>query len=114
MTDASIRYSLFIDDERDPPRNDGRNWIVARDYLDVMLSLRRNGMPGYISFDHYLGENQKTGHDIAKMLVDLDLGGDPEFAIPEGFSYCVHSQNPVGRDDIDGLLGRYLHFREEE
>lgn len=107
------RYSLFIDDERDPPRNDGRIWHVARDWEDVMMSLRIHGMPSYISFDHDLGEGKHTGHDIAKFLIELDIGGDDDFALPEDFSYYVHSQNPVGRDNIQGILDSYLRFRNE-
>ena len=34
------RYCLFIDDERYPPRNDGRNWHVARNWDDVLMCLR--------------------------------------------------------------------------
>jgi hypothetical protein len=104
------RYSLFIDDERDPPR-DGRNWIVARHWEEVMMTLRRNGMPGYISFDHDLGQDYHTGHDIAKLLIDLDMDGDDDFALPPEFDFYVHSQNPVGRDNINGLLTKYLEFR---
>ena len=89
------RYSLFIDDERYPPR-DGRNWIIARNMHDVLMMLRIHGMPGYISFDHDLGEHEKTGYDIAKLLVDLDQGDDSNFALPAEFEFYVHSQNVCG------------------
>ena len=105
------RYSLFIDDERHPPYNDGRNWVIARDWEAVMMSLRIHGMPGYISFDHDLGEDHHTGYDIAKFLVELDMGGDLDFAIPENFDFYVHSQNPVGKKNIESYLNNYLEFR---
>jgi len=107
------RYSLFIDDERDPPRNDGRNWVVARDWEAVMMMLRIHGMPGFISFDHDLGIDNHSGHDIAKFLIELDMGGDSDFEIPEEFDFYVHSQNPVGKANIEGLLRNYLQFREK-
>jgi hypothetical protein len=104
------RYSLFIDDERDPPRNN-RNWHVARDWEDVMMSLRIHGMPGYISFDHDLGEDQHTGYDIAKFLVELDMNGDADFQLPESFDFYVHSQNPIGKRNIEYYLNNYLEHR---
>jgi len=106
------RYSLFIDDERMPPK-DGRNWIIARNWEDVMMCLRVHGMPGFISFDHDLGEDVHNGHDIVKLLIELDMGGDTDFALPEDFEYYIHSQNPVGKDNIQGLLDNYLKFRTE-
>lgn len=108
-----MRYSLFIDDERDPPRNDGRYWLVARDWRGVMTLLRVHGMPGYISFDHDLGEDTHTGYDIAKFLVALDMDGEAEFQLPKGFDFYVHSQNPVGRDNIEKYLRNYLEHRDE-
>lgn len=108
------RYSLFIDDERSPPRNDGRNWVVARDWEDVMMSLRIHGMPGYISFDHDLGDQKHTGYDIAKYLVELDMAGDPDFALPDDFDYYVHSQNPIGKRNIEAYLDNYLEFKRSK
>lgn len=107
------RYCLFIDDERFPPKNDGRHWVIARDWHEVMMMLRIHGMPGYISFDHDLGEDTHTGHDIAKFLIELDMGSDGQYVIPDDFDFYVHSQNPVGRDNIEGLLRNYLRFREK-
>jgi len=107
------RYSLFIDDERFPPRNDGRNWVIARDWEEVMMCLRIHGMPGYISFDHDLGDEKHTGYDIVKFLVELDMGEDLEFTLPEEFDYYVHSQNPIGKENIERYLDNYLRFRQK-
>lgn len=107
------RYSLFIDDERLPPRNDGRNWVIARDWEDVMMVLRIHGMPGYISFDHDLGDHTHTGYDIAKFLVELDMNGEEDFQLPDGFDFYVHSQNVPGKKNIETYLGNYLSFRDK-
>ena len=110
-------YHLFIDDERDPPR-DGNIWHVARDWEDVMMALRIHGMPQFISFDHDLGDDTYTGHDIAKLLVELDMSAieqdDSDFALPQGFDFYVHSQNPVGRDNIEGILRSYMKHKQKE
>jgi len=105
------RYSLFIDDERFPPRNDSKNWVIARTWEQVMMALHRNGMPGFISFDHDLGTDPHTGYDIAKFLVELDMDGDPDFAIPQDFTFYVHSQNPIGKANIELYLNNYLSMR---
>lgn len=107
------RYSLFIDDERFPPR-DGRRWVIARNMHDVLMMLRIHGMPGYISFDHDLGENEQTGYDIAKLLVDLDMGGDCDYALPAEFDFYVHSQNPIGKTNIEAYLNNYLDFKKKQ
>lgn len=105
-------YKLFLDDERDPPGNRWQ-WVIARDFTDVELAVWRNGLPEYISFDHDLGENEKTGLDIAKWLVDLDMAENSEFQFPENFDFYVHSQNPVGKANIEGYMRNYLDFKSK-
>lgn len=108
-----MMYSLFIDDEREPPRNDGRIWHVARDWEDVMMCLRIHGMPSYISFDHDLGDDQHSGYDIAKFLVELDMDGEDDFKLQDDFDFYVHSQNPVGKENIEKYLRNYIKHKNE-
>jgi hypothetical protein len=105
------RYSLFIDDERFPPQ-DRKNWVIARNWENVMMSLRMHGMPGFISFDHDLGDDTHSGMDIAKFLVNLDIDGEDDFKLPPEFDFYVHSQNPVGKENIEKYLRQYLEFRK--
>lgn len=109
-----MTYSLFIDDERFPP-DDGQGWRIARNLTEVASTLEEFGPPNFISFDHDLGETEPTGYDIAKKLVAGDLGelDGTEFAsgLPTDFSFYVHSQNPVGAENIRALLIGYLRFR---
>lgn len=107
-----MTYCLFIDDERYPP-DDGKDWIIARNEKDVVVSLIDKGMPSFISFDHDLGRDENTGYDIAKLLVKLDIEDD-NFSFPNNFSYYVHSQNPVGKENIIGYLDNYLNFKKDE
>lgn len=104
-----MTWSLFIDDERYPPR-DGRNWKIARTLDETIALIKQYDMPDHISFDHDLGDHTPSGHDIAKAIVDMDLDG--EINMPFDFSYYVHSQNPVGRDHIQALFKSYLDFKE--
>lgn len=98
---------LFLDDERDPPR-DGNEWHVVRSVPDAVAWVEANGFPGYVAFDNDLGDGQAEGWRFAQWLIerDLDRGG-----LPDGFGFHVHSQNPVRRADIEGRLSRYLAHR---
>lgn len=96
---------LFLDDERYPP-SDYNVWWIARSLDDVKRLYEDGIIPDFISFDHDLGENQPTGMDVVKWLVDRELNGIPVF--PAGFSFYVHSQNPVGAANIQSYLDSYL------
>ena len=65
------------------------------------------GYPDTVSFDHDLG-TEDTGFDFAHFLVDLDLDNG---TMPDTFTYTVHSANPVGVENITGLLDGYLRWK---
>lgn len=94
---------LFLDDVRIPDPQ--LPWNVVRSYEAAVEFVLNNGCPDVISFDHDLGEG-KSGYDFAKWLVEMDL--DKKIEIPLHFSYVVHSANPVGRENIIGLLESYM------
>jgi hypothetical protein len=100
---------MFIDDERHTPENWRKSYVVLRSYDDVVAFVERNGCPEFISFDHDLGPG-KCGYDIALWLINKDIDGEGKF-FPENFSYTVHSMNPIGRDNIVGLLDSYLRTK---
>lgn len=111
-------YQLYLDDVRNPPGppqwmvNDhpdlriGTTWVVARSFDDAVKHIKKEGMPYHISFDHDLGYNVPTGYDFAKWIVESVLDGDLE--IPEGFTFEVHSMNPVGKKNIYMLIKNFL------
>jgi hypothetical protein len=101
-------YNLFIDDERFPADN-GKDWIIARTLDDVKEIVEQRGLPLEISWDHDLGENQPTGFDIAKWMVDQELADLHRF--PDGFSFYVHSQNPIGKANIENYFFNYFRVR---
>lgn len=96
-------YRLFVDDERYPVEDD---WIIARSYEDAMWYVNNRGIPDYISFDHDLG-TEKTGYDLAKSLCEvlMDTGAPM-------FSYYVHSQNPVGKTNIQNYLEGFMAWQK--
>lgn len=121
---------LFLDDERMPedvtwvklpcPEKHNSNWNIVRNYGKFCTSIeylyKHTGyLPRFISFDHDLGRvhyvnaikglpanhgtDEKTGMDCAKWLVEFCLENNLDF--PE---YICHSQNPIGKENIVGLI----------
>jgi hypothetical protein len=110
-----MAYKLFLDDIRDfgwvYPNENPDEWIVCRSYDQAVAIVMEQGWPSAVSFDHDLGDGSPSGYDFAKWLVDLDLtSGD----MPDGFVFQIHSANPVGRENIQGLMGSYISFRISE
>ena len=93
---------LFLDDIRQPP---DATWVVVRSHDAFIDFLQSNPTPELISFDHDLGENAPTGMDCAKWLVENGCSG---------FDFTVHSANPPGRANIEGLLRNWLDFCKSE
>lgn len=102
-----MSYKLFLDDIRAPPSED---WVLARSFTEACIILKTKGFPWLVSFDHDLGE-ENSGYDFAHVLIEEDLNNQ---TMPEDFDYDVHSQNPVGKKNIDALLGNYLMFKKED
>lgn len=98
-----MKYKLFLDDMRYPTDN---NWVIARNMDDAVWYVTNYGLPHSISFDHDLADDhyiigqlhEKTGYDFAKWFTDHVV--ENQLTLPDGFSYQVHSMNPVGAENI--------------
>ena len=112
-----MTYKLFIDDERNPsdvtwirywefPHCYDEYWVVCRTLNEVKESLAMFGMPNFISFDHDLGQNEPTGYDIVKYIVNELM--EENLKLPDGFNFVVHSKNPVGKKNIELYFEQYL------
>lgn len=115
-----MTWNLFIDDERWPLDatwadwyDKKHEWMVARTWVEVRNLIDTYGMPEFISFDHDLGPEEVylNGYEIAQEIVDKDISG--EWQIPENFAFYVHSKNPIGKKNIEGLLNGYLKFKKD-
>ncbi|HRZ18568.1 MAG TPA: hypothetical protein P5136_00750 [Methanofastidiosum sp.] len=100
---------LFLDDIREAP---DKTWDVVRSYHEFIGYILVYGVPDLISFDHDLEFKssgyttpQYTGYDCAKYLVENNL---------EIKEFTVHSMNPVGRENIIGLLKNWQEFKRNE
>ncbi|WP_341199264.1 cyclic-phosphate processing receiver domain-containing protein [Croceibacter atlanticus] len=110
---------LWLDDLRNPFLNDEGTVPKENTHIEWVLSyeqftqwIERFGLPEIISFDHDLADvfsndrEEKTGMDCAKWLVDYCL--DNNVDLPK---YYVHSANPVGSKNINGLLNNFKIFQ---
>ena len=129
----SHEWNLFIDDIRLPSYvPDGRVYELARSMQEALIIIEEHGCyPTHIAFDHDLGwdtlENilgsflvaapeegneLPSGYDFAKWLVEFDMNGTYEF--PKNFTWSIHSSNPVGAANINGILTSYLKHKQRE
>jgi hypothetical protein len=98
------------------------DWNIVRSFDQFAKWIVTNGLPDFIAFDHDLAdvhyrmdfsgnkENQgteKTGYDCAKWLGDYCIQNN--LKLPE---FVVHSQNPVGKANIQGYLNNVKKFIE--
>ena len=108
-------YSVYLDDIRSPhyiTESKRYNLVVCRSYSEFKSTVEAVGeLPYFISFDHDLGEGAETGYDVARWVVEQVLNGT--YKLPGGFSYSVHSANPPGADNIQGLLDSFVKFYRE-
>jgi len=88
---------IYLDDLRAIPEG----FIGLRSFEEFVSHITTNGLPDFISFDHDLGL-EESGFDCAKWLVTYCL--DNEMALPD---FTVHSQNPVGKKNIESLLNNF-------
>lgn len=103
-----MTWKLFLDDERFSPNGDG--WIIARSYKEAVRLIEANDLPSFISFDHDLGNNSKSGLDFAKWFANyiIENNSKEPVYLDEDFGYYVHSQNPVGAKAIRDYMEWFL------
>jgi hypothetical protein len=114
---------LYLDDVRPAPDS---SWTVVRSYDEFIKYMSENPVPDIISFDHDLADEhyhdpetwakvkehgidytiyrEKTGLDCVKWLVDNDIRLN---------RWQVHSMNPIGAENIRGLLSNHERDQRE-
>lgn len=122
IKEAKDGVLVWIDDIRDPKEPTWQNWIKKnfgtndfditwiKSYKEFVDFVDKNGLPSNISLDHDLGDvedpdNEKTGYDCAKYIVDYCMDNDRD--IP---NYRIQSDNGPGRENIDKYLQNYHKF----
>ena len=119
---TNIKILLWLDDYRNPYKLDS-DWVRAfspiginckvvwvKSYKQFTNWIINNKIPDAICFDHDLGDackNEYTGYDCAKWLIEYCQNKN----LPLPLWNC-QSANPIGRDNINGILNNYKKFYE--
>ncbi len=117
-----MKAYLFLDDIRNPYEASAfvrenhfntslylEDWIIVRDYQQFVNWISQNGLPEIISLDHDLGDTDtRTGFDCAKWLVNYCI--DNNLKLPK---WIIHYANPVGYDNIKGLLTHFERWEKD-
>lgn len=97
---------IFLDDEREPINS--LDYVIVRSYSEFIHAvINADERITFISFDHDLGEDSLDGMACCKYLVGLDMSRNGKL-LDKDFTYYVHSQNPIGKENIEGYLDQYL------
>ena len=99
------------------------DWAIVRSYNEFVEWIQKNGLPDFVSFDHDLADvhytmdfskdltnqgSEKTGYDCAKWLGNFCI--DKNQQVPK---FIAHSQNPVGKMNIQGYLDNVIKFQNK-
>lgn len=132
---------LWLDDVRNPNERIWMDWMIeneinpfhyeivwVKNYIDFTNWIKENGFPSYLCFDHDLGQDEadmkvkmgmskrqsrkekkgiKDGMDCAHFVVNYSMDNDLD--LPK---WAIQSANPVGAENIKGLLTSYTKFRK--
>jgi hypothetical protein len=122
MESDKMKYQIFLDDERNPSdvfwaneymlnKYRDESWIICRNKMQFISAIFDHNkiVPSFISFDHDLGDNEPTGYDILKWMIEMDM--DNVITIPEDFDFFVHSKNPIGERNIKSYLSNYIRTK---
>lgn len=95
---------IFLDDEREPVET---GWTIVRTVKEAQEACRR-GLAEIteISLDHDLGESG-TGMEFVNWLICADNSGEIG-RLRDDVKFRLHTQNPVGRDNMAGTLSGYF------
>lgn len=116
-------YKIYLDDERFPRTKVTRigrmlcmfaelfglrvccgEWTIARNEREFISLVEKHGLPVEMSFDHDLGDNEPTGYDIVKWLIN-----EKQYDL-RNVKINVHSANSVGRENMEGLIRNWNRF----
>jgi hypothetical protein len=95
---------IFLDDIRYPSvlhvKDGNLGWTIVRNYTDFVYTwvVNKNEVT-HISFDHDLGEPDKTGYDCLKIVEEDYFEGFNRF-----ITMSVHSNNPVGVEKMTKVI----------
>ena len=96
---------LFIDDERNPVDTDAI--VVRNSAAAIQWIVNHQQLPNEIMFDHDLGGDDTSRvviHWLSNWMIDRNV------KFPKEFTWSVHSQNPIGREYINGYMANLVNY----
>ena len=135
LSSAKMKILLWLDDVRNPfknnwlalaPRRDYDNVVWVKSYDEAVKWVSDNGLPYAMCLDHDLGiprqlelraqgytkrksrklAKEKNGYDFAKWIVNYCLDNNEDLPY-----FSSQSANSVGRENIIKLLTNFTKFR---
>lgn len=109
-------WEMFIDDERFPSSKESPSVVIVRSSLEAIAFCQAvKSLPRRIMFDHDLGGDDTSMRFINWMISQL-YEDNPTFTLREDFTFSVHSQNPVGANNIADIMQSLLsdYFKKSE
>lgn len=102
-------WKLFLDDERYPGKDVDENVVICRSSVEAIEQCKLRGcLPVEIMFDHDLGGDDTSMRFIRWLVDALYVNVDYVFKLPSGFTYSVHSQNPIGSANIKAYMDNII------
>ena len=99
---------LWLDDLRPVPADtDTEHYECVRTFFEFKCWILDNGMPDVMDLDHDLGTSMMTGMDCLKYCLSIHAIDSSVTPLPE---LRIHSQNPVGRENMQCLYDNYRKF----
>ena len=99
---------LWLDDLRPVPADtDTEQYECVRTFFEFKCWIMENGMPDVMDLDHDLGTSMMTGYDCLRLVLGIHCQNYPDMELPE---LRIHSQNPVGRENMQCLYDNYRKF----
>lgn len=79
------------------------DFVWVHNFDEFTSYIMKNGLPQFVSFDHDLGKGLQKGYDCAKWLISYCKQVGKKLPM-----FFVHSANPNGQREINGLLNNGL------
>lgn len=95
-------WKLYLDDVRPIPEG----WVGARTVAEFISLIESRGLPDALSLDHDLG-GEETAMEAVHWMIDRELD-------TREVTITVHSANPVGADNLRGLLASWHRHLSEQ
>jgi len=98
LLQIKFKMKIWLDDQINDmscPNRHTPEGFIGVDNAEEAIKMIESGNVEYISFDHDLGDNVKTGYDVALVIEELAY-----FGKINKIEWDIHSANPVGADNI--------------